>query len=285
MRYIRYRHADKIKLGMTTGGRVVELPPGLDFAGDMRAFIAAGSSAQDAAQQAWRMGHTPNYLLSEIELLAPIDNPTKVIAIGLNYMDHCREQNVSPPKHPIIFAKFPSAIVGPGATITWDPALTSQVDFEAELAVVIGREARHISAADAMNYVFGYTCANDVSARDLQFGDRQWVRGKSLDSFCPLGPWIVTADEISDPHNLAIRSRVNGTVMQESNTGEMIFNIPTLIEFCSQAFTLYPGDVILTGTPHGVGVFREPQVFLQHGDEVVIEIEGIGELRNRCARA
>jgi 2-keto-4-pentenoate hydratase/2-oxohepta-3-ene-1,7-dioic acid hydratase in catechol pathway len=204
------------------------------------------------------------------------------VAIGLNYMDHCREQNIEPPEAPIIFAKFPNAVVGPGAVIRWDPALTQQVDYEVELGVVMGRTARRVPAADALDYVAGYTICNDVSARDLQFGDRQWVRGKSLDTFCPLGPWLVTRDEIPDPHDLSIRCTVNGQVMQDSTTAEMIFGVTTLIEFISRAFSLLPGDVIATGTPDGVGVFRSPQVFMKDGDVVTLEVEGLGQLTNHC---
>ncbi len=213
---------------------------------------------------------------------APLGRPGKIVAIGQNYWDHCREQNVPPPERPIIFTKFTTAINHPDGVISWSPALTQQVDFEAELAVVIGTAARQVSEADALNHVFGYTAANDVTARDLQFGDRQWVRGKSLDTFCPLGPVLVTADEVPDPQRLALRSELNGQVMQDSHTGEMIFGVAHLIAFCSQAFTLEPGDVILTGTPHGVGVFRDPPVFMQHGDTITVEVEGIGRLTNTC---
>jgi 2-keto-4-pentenoate hydratase/2-oxohepta-3-ene-1,7-dioic acid hydratase in catechol pathway len=197
-------------------------------------------------------------------------------------MDHCREQKVEPPKAPIIFAKFPSAIIGPGETIRWNPALTNQVDYEAELAVVMGRIARNVAEAEALDYVAGYTICHDVSARDLQMGDGQWIRGKSLDTFCPLGPYLVTRDEIPDPHHLAIRCTVNETVLQNSNTAEMIFHIPYLIAYISRAFTLLPGDVITTGTPDGVGVFRSPKIFLKGGDVVTIEVEGLGQLINLC---
>jgi 2-keto-4-pentenoate hydratase/2-oxohepta-3-ene-1,7-dioic acid hydratase in catechol pathway len=156
------------------------------------------------------------------------------------------------------------------------------VDYEAELAVVIGRRARQVSADQALDYVAGYMNCNDVSARDLQFGDGQWVRGKSLDTFCPLGPWLVTRDEVPDPHSLSMRCTVNGAVLQDSTTAEMIFRVPELIEFASRAFTLLPGDVIATGTPDGVGVFRSPQVFLKDGDVVTVGIEGLGELTNHC---
>lgn len=220
--------------------------------------------------------------LENVQILAPIPNPSKVVAIGQNYRDHCLEQNAPIPDRPIIFAKFPTTVIGPGAAITWDPQLTAQVDFEAELGVVIGKRARHVSQAQAFEYVAGYMNGNDVSARDLQFGDRQWVRGKSLDTFCPLGPYFVTKDEVPDPQNLSIRAILNGTVMQDSSTENMIFSVAYLIEFITRAFTLLPGDIILTGTPHGVGVFRDPKIFMKSGDTITIEIEHLGTLSNPC---
>jgi 2-keto-4-pentenoate hydratase/2-oxohepta-3-ene-1,7-dioic acid hydratase in catechol pathway len=206
------------------------------------------------------------------------------VAIGLNYMDHIREADIEIPDLATMFCKYPSAIIGSGDEICWSTALTQQVDYEAELAVVIGKAARHVSEADAYDYVAGYMNCNDVSARDLQFhpGD-QWLRGKCLDSFCPLGPWLVTADEIDDPHNLSIKCRLNDQLMQDSNTDQMIYRIPHLIKYLSEAFTLLPGDVIVTGTPHGVGAFRDPPIWLVPGDTVEVEIEGLGILSNRCA--
>ncbi len=220
--------------------------------------------------------------LGAADLLAPVPRPGKVIAIGRNYREHAAEEGAEPPPAPLIFAKWPSAVVGHGADIRWDPALTTQVDYEAELGVVIGRRARRVSRADALDHVLGYTCLNDVSARDLQFGDGQWVRGKSLDTFCPMGPAIVTADEVSDPQGLAIRCLVNDEVLQESNTSEMFFTVAEIVSHCSQAFTLDPGDVIATGTPSGVGAFRSPPRFLGNGDRVVVEIDGVGRLENVC---
>ena len=211
-----------------------------------------------------------------------VPKPGKIVAIGLNYFAHAAEQGIEPPTEPLIFAKFPSAVIGDGDAIRWDPALTSQVDYEAELAVVIGKRARHVSESDALDYVHGYTCANDVSARDLQFADKQWVRGKSLDTFCPLGPALVTTDEIPDPQALTLRCLVNGEVLQEGSTADMIFPVARVIAHVAAAFTLEPGDVILTGTPPGVGMSRKPPRFLRDGDEVTIEIEGIGRLVNRC---
>jgi 2-keto-4-pentenoate hydratase/2-oxohepta-3-ene-1,7-dioic acid hydratase in catechol pathway len=212
--------------------------------------------------------------------LPPLCRPGKIAAVGLNYASHATEGNVELPKEPLVFAKFPSSICGPDDPITWDPALTSEVDFEAELAVVIGLPARHVTAERALDYVFGYTCLNDVSARDLQFGDGQWVRSKSLDSFCPIGPWLVTADEIPDPQVLTIECEVSGEVLQSDTTRSMVFTVAELIARLSRAFTLEPGDVIATGTPPGVGYFREPRRLLGDGDEVVVRIERIGELRN-----
>ncbi len=222
------------------------------------------------------------YPREDAPLLQPILAPSKIIAIGLNYRDHCEEQNVSPPERPTVFAKFPSSLLRPGGVIQWSPQLTQQVDYEAELAVIIGRVAKNVRAHEAYYYVFGYTAANDVSARDLQRSDKQWVRAKSLDTFCPLGPWIVTQDEIGDPMNLSVRCRVNGELRQNGHTSGMIFDVPYLIEFLSQAFTLLPGDIILTGTPAGVGIFRDPPLLLQDGDSVTVEIERIGQLTNTC---
>ncbi|MFV2064063.1 MAG: fumarylacetoacetate hydrolase family protein, partial [Chloroflexota bacterium] len=208
--------------------------------------------------------------------------PGKVVAVGLNYNDHAAEGGVELPTVPMLFTKFSTAVVGHGATVEWDPELTSQVDYEAELAVVIGRTARHVEEREALDYVLGYTCLNDVSARDLQFSDKQFVRAKSLDTFCPMGPSLVTADELSEPGDLAIRSYVNDEVMQDGHTSDLIFGVAELVAFCSRNFTLEPGDVIATGTPSGVGVFRDPPVLMSDGDVMTIEIEGIGRLTNPC---
>jgi 2-keto-4-pentenoate hydratase/2-oxohepta-3-ene-1,7-dioic acid hydratase in catechol pathway len=218
----------------------------------------------------------------EVRLLNPVEQPGKIVCVGLNYMDHIREAKATPPKQPLLFAKFASSLNDPGGDITWSPTLTREVDFEAELAVVLGKPCRHIDEEGALTYVAGYTAANDVSARDIQMGDGQWVRGKSLDTFCPLGPAFVTADEIPDPQALAIRTLVNETVMQDSSTGQMIFSVAQLIAFCSQAFTWQPGDVLLTGTPHGTILGRDPKAYLKNGDRIVVEVEGIGRLENHC---
>jgi 2-keto-4-pentenoate hydratase/2-oxohepta-3-ene-1,7-dioic acid hydratase in catechol pathway len=217
--------------------------------------------------------------LSGYSLVAPVE-PPKVVAIGLNYLDHIRESGAEPPPKPLVFAKFPSSIVGPEHPIRLPQAITERVDWEVELAVVIGERARAVAPEDALDHVFGYTVANDVSARDLQFADGQWVRAKSIDTFCPIGPVIVTADEIPDPQVLRLTTRVNGELMQDSTTGLMVFDVATLISFCSHSFTLEPGDVILTGTPWGCGEFMDPKRSLAPGDVVECEIEGIGLLRN-----
>ncbi len=218
--------------------------------------------------------------LADADLLAPLPRPGKIVAIGRNYREHAAEEGVEPPPAPLIFAKWPSSVIGPGAEVRWDPALSAQVDYEAELAVVIGRTARRVPVERALDHVLGYTCLNDVSARDIQFGDGQWVRGKSLDTFCPMGPALVTADEIGDPQDLAICCTVGEERVQDARTSAMYFGVAEIISYCSASFTLEPGDVIATGTPGGVGVFRDPPRFLSDGDRVTVEIERIGRLQN-----
>lgn len=249
---------------------------------DMREFLQMGDSAMSISRDA-TVNASGGVGLDTVKLMSPITNPSKVIAIGLNYMDHVRESGIEMPDLATMFCKYPSSIIGPGDEISWQTGLTEQVDYEAELAVVIGKVARSVAQDDAFDYIAGYTNCNDVSARDLQFmpGD-QWLRGKCLDTFCPLGPYLVTRDEIADPHNLSIQCRVNGETRQDSNTSEMIYRIPYLIEYLSKAFTLYPGDVIATGTPHGVGAFRQTPIWLKQGDVVTVEIEGLGQLTNTC---
>jgi 2-keto-4-pentenoate hydratase/2-oxohepta-3-ene-1,7-dioic acid hydratase in catechol pathway len=208
----------------------------------------------------------------------PIERPGKIICVGLNYRDHAEEQGAELPKEPLLFAKWPNALIGPGEPIVIPPIVT-KADYEAELGVVIGERVKRISKESAFEAVRGYLCANDVSARDLQFTDGQWTRGKSPDTFCPVGP-LVPRDDVPDPHALRIRAIVSGEVLQDSTTANLIFGIDDVIAHVSQTMTLEPGDLILTGTPAGVGVFREPQRLLQPGDEVTIEIESIGSLTN-----
>ena len=268
-------------LGLVQHDRVLDVPDMGRWPTTMRGLAGAGPAALDAIRR-WAEGTSGGRPLDRVRLGPPVPDPGKVVAIGLNYADHVAETGAKMPVAPLVFAKFPSTIVGPGDDITWDRALTDQVDYEAELGVVIGRRARNVSEAEALDHVFGYTCLDDVSARDLQFGDGQWVRGKSLDTFCPIGPWIVTADEIPDPQALRIECLVNGEALQSSTTANMVFGVRTLIAHCSRAFTLEPGDIIATGTPAGVGSSRSPKRFLKDGDEVVIRIEKIGDLRNVC---
>ncbi|WP_231187657.1 fumarylacetoacetate hydrolase family protein [Haladaptatus sp. DYF46] len=219
---------------------------------------------------------------SAVVPVAPITEPEKVVAIGLNYMEHAEEGDQDTPDSPMVFSKFPRAIVGPDEPVEWDPELTEAVDYEGELVVVIGERARNVSEDDALDYVAGYTIGNDVSARDLQLADEQWVRGKSLDSFAPIGPHLITPDEIDDVGDLDIWTEVNGERLQDSNTKHLIFPIAELVSFCSRAFTLSPGDVLFTGTPDGVGYFRDPRVLLSEGDTMTVGIEGLGELTNGC---
>jgi len=218
--------------------------------------------------------------LSEVKINPPIPHPSKIVCVGLNYADHCREQNWEIPTSPVLFAKFPTTIIGCNTPIHWPPDSSQQVDYEAELAVVFSRAARNVRVEQAYDYVGGYMIANDVSARDVQFADKQWVRGKSFDTFCPTGPYLVTHDEIGDPHQLSIKCWVNGELRQESNTDQLVFRIPELIAFISKTCTLLPGDILCTGTPGGVGVFRDPPVFLEPGDVVDIEIDELGHLSN-----
>ena len=209
----------------------------------------------------------------------PIERPGKIVCVGMNYRDHAAEARMDVPSEPVLFAKWPSSLIGPGDPILL-PAVSDQIDYEAELGVVVGRRARGLAPEEALQAVAGYVCVNDVSARDLQMRDGQWTRAKSFDTFCPVGPRLAPAGEVPDPQRLAIRCLVNGEVLQDSSTEHMVFGVAELIAFVSEAITLEPGDLIATGTPAGVGFTREPPIFLQDGDEVTVEIEGIGALTN-----
>ncbi len=269
MKIAQYYHQGVIRLGLIKDEGLIPVR----FDGDMIDLIKAGIKCTPSGDP---------LSIDDVRFAPPVNHPSKIIGIGLNYMDHIREGSAKVPESPIVFTKFQSSLTGHKGPIIWDISLTKKVDFEAELAVVIGKTMHDCPEHEVLDGIFGYTCANDVSARDLQFGDGQWVRGKSLDTFCPLGPWIVTSDEIPDPHSLSIKCRLNGEVMQDGNTGQMIFKLPRLISFLSKNFTLIPGDVILTGTPHGVGCFRDPPLFMKDGDRIVVEIENIGRLENTC---
>lgn len=269
MKLATFTHGDRTRLGQIIGDEIYEM------------------AWPDSMLAAVRRGMTPSrgsirFKLDDVKFEAPL-RPGKIIAIGLNYADHARETGKEIPDHPLVFAKFPSSVIGDRDAITWKTSITDSVDWEAELAVIIGKKAYEVSEEQALDYIFGYTVGNDVSARDLQnVKDRQWTRGKSLDTFCPLGPWVVTRDEIADPHNLSIKTTINDKVVQDSNTSNLIFNIPFLVSYLSQNFTLDPGDVIMTGTPPGVGAGMKPPTYLKDGDVVSVTIEQIGTITNPC---
>jgi 2-keto-4-pentenoate hydratase/2-oxohepta-3-ene-1,7-dioic acid hydratase in catechol pathway len=269
MRLVGYRRpgasADDRRVGRLTDAGIVDIGPG-DVSGVVRGDMAAAA------------GETIDP--ASVKILAPIRHPGKIVCIGLNYHDHCREQNIQPPAYPMLFSKFDNAINDPGGIVV-RPRATEKLDAECELALVIGRRASRIGREEAMEHLFGYTVINDVTMRDLQREDKQWLRAKGSDGFAPLGPMVVTRDEIADPQHLPLRTTVNGEVWQDSSTAEMIFDVPTLIAFISQTITLLPGDVIATGTPAGVGHYQDPPRYLRDGDLVRCEIEGIGVLESR----
>jgi 2-keto-4-pentenoate hydratase/2-oxohepta-3-ene-1,7-dioic acid hydratase in catechol pathway len=237
--------------------------------------LAAIASVRSGASATW-----PTVAPADLELLAPVAGAGKVIAVGLNYVDHTTETGFAQPERPLTFAKYATSITGPTSDVIVPDHVTQGVDFEAELALLIGRRCGGTSPA-TLDDVAAYTVANDVSARDVQFGDVQWTRGKSFDTFTPLGPWLVSADEFGDPKGHRIYAEVDGELLQEDDTAEMIFDVPTILAFVSDGITLEPGDLILTGTPAGAGGFRTPPRYLQHGQTVTVGVEGIGELRNR----
>ncbi len=247
----------------------------------VKELLGGGANMLRRAAEAAARPDAVRYSAASVKLLAPIPDPQKVICIGLNYRDHAAESGVPIPKEPVIFSKFATALIGPGETIHL-PSVSNQVDYEAELVLVVGKKGRNIPVAEANDYLAGCTVGHDVSARDwqLQKDGKQWLAGKSFDTFAPIGPTLVTLDEIGDPHNLSIRLRLNGQTMQDSNTRQMIFRAADLIAYLSQVVTLEPGDLIFTGTPPGVGNARKPPVFLKQGDVVEVEIEKLGVLRN-----
>jgi len=221
--------------------------------------------------------------LSAVTLEAPLSRPGKIVALGKNYLDHVEETGSEVSDFPVIFAKFPSSVIGPDDNIPI-PEVSSKIDWEVELGIVIGKTCKSVSVKKSLEFIAGYTVINDLSARDLQMNDGQWVRGKSLDGFCPMGPCIVTQDELGDASKLNMHTKVNGVIKQESNTSNLIFNVPKIISYLSKSFTLEPGDVIATGTPSGVGFFRNPPEFLKAGDKVELYIEKIGYLRNKIIK-
>ncbi|MCH7803926.1 MAG: fumarylacetoacetate hydrolase family protein [Acidobacteria bacterium] len=249
---------------------------------DLKSWLSRGAESIEVARRIGELIEENSeaiYPRKDVRFLPPIPNPEKIICIGLNYRDHAEEQNLSLPQNPLIFAKFSSSLIGYDDAIKL-PAISQKVDPEAELCVVMLESGKELSPERAREAIAGYTIGNDVSARDLQFADKQWVRGKSCDTFAPCGPFLVTEDDIGDPHQLNIELSVNGKVQQSSNTQNLIFDCYTLVSYISQSITLKTGDLIFTGTPGGVGVFRKPPVFLKAGDVVEISIEKIGTLRN-----
>jgi 2-keto-4-pentenoate hydratase/2-oxohepta-3-ene-1,7-dioic acid hydratase in catechol pathway len=293
MRIATYARGGEDRLALVLDDHVLDLADfarrggaQFEFLSSMAAFLEAGEESLQAAERLAREARQAGLgrlaeaqPLGQVRLRAPVPCPQKLIALGWNYREHVGEQGGKLPEAPLIFSKFPSAVTGPYDPIVI-PRSNPQVDYEVELGVVIGRRGKRIAEAKAYEHVAGYLVFNDVSARAWQFSDKQWTRGKSCDTFAPLGPWLTTKDEIADPHKLAVETRVNGEVRQHSNTSYMVFRIPMLIAHISESITLESGDIIATGTPSGVGVFRKPPVFLQPGDVVEMEIERLGKLRN-----
>jgi 2-keto-4-pentenoate hydratase/2-oxohepta-3-ene-1,7-dioic acid hydratase in catechol pathway len=278
MRLITYRRDATTAPALLKDGHVFPLTQ-LGYP-DAVAFIAAGPKRWAGVNvQLEETGLNLLAPLSSVSLEPPVSKPAKILCIGLNYRDHAAESKMEPPKYPTVFCKYPHTLIGNGQPILL-PRASQQPDYEAELAVVIGPGGRNIPEADWEEHVFGYTILNDVSARDVQLATSQWTLGKNFPTFGPIGPWIVTKDEIRDPHTLDISLSINGETLQKSNTRELIFKIPRLISYISTMMPLAPGDIISTGTPAGVGMGRTPQRWLRPGDDVLVEIAGIGGLRN-----
>jgi 2-keto-4-pentenoate hydratase/2-oxohepta-3-ene-1,7-dioic acid hydratase in catechol pathway len=278
MKFVTFRREGASEPGVLRARDVVGLR-GAGFTSILD--VIAGGPAARARIEEWILKPATEEVapLDAVRLLAPIPRPPKIICIGLNYRDHAAESKMEIPKVPTVFSKYATAVIGPGESIVL-PRLSTKPDYEAEFAVVIGKGGRYIPGAAWRQHVFGYTIFNDVSARDFQMATSQWMMGKTFDTFAPMGPALVTADEIADPHNLDISLSINGETLQQSNTKNLIFPIPDLIEHLSSVFTLESGDVISTGTPSGVGFARKPPRFLKKGEEVVVRVEGLGELRN-----
>ncbi len=285
MKLLTFIADGQMRPGVLDGDLVIDLMAAglpVDETGDLLRIVRGGDAMLERVREAISSSTRRTFALDEVTLTAPLHNPSKIIAVGLNYIDHCEEAKLPVPKEPVLFSKFPNSITGPYDDLSWPESVTREVDYEVELGVVIGRRGRNIREQDALDYVCGYTVVNDVSARDLQFANaKQWDRGKSLDTFCPWGPWIVTRDEITDPHKLEVRTVLNGREMQKSNTSKLVFNINQIIAYASQGTTLLPGDLIPTGTPFGVGFSRTPPVFLKHGDICECEVEHIGKIINK----
>lgn len=285
MKLLTFIADDRARPGVVDGDAVVDLAAAglpVDERGDLLPIVRGGDAMLERVRAAIDCPNRRDFHLSEVKLCAPIFHPSKIVAVGLNYIDHCKEAGLPVPPEPVLFSKFPSSVTGPYDDLRWPEAVSREVDYEVELAIVIGRRGRNISEKNALDYVCGYSVVNDVSARDQQFSNaKQWDRSKSFDTFCPWGPWIVTRDEIPDPHDLTVRTILNGREMQNSNTKNLIFNVNQIIAYASQGTTLMPGDLIPTGTPFGVGFSRKPPVFLKHGDVCECEVEHIGRIINK----
>jgi len=278
MKLVTFTHSGSTRIGIVDGDDVVDLSRAApDLPRDMLTFLEAGADAMQAASTAVRDGQ--RIPLAEVHLEAPIARPPKFLAVGLNYADHVAESGLDTPEHPMIFNKQSTCITGPTDPVHV-PEASKVLDYEGELGFVIGRPARHVSRDDAVDYIAGYIVVNDATVRDWQFRTPTWTLGKSFDTHGPIGPWIVTNDELPNPHQLALRTYVNDELRQESNTKHLIFNCFHLVEYLSTAFTLEPGDIIATGTPSGVGLVRKPPQILKAGDVVRVEIDGIGQIEN-----
>lgn len=292
MRIVQFKASSGIRVGAVVDGGVLDLDAAAKSLGlaapyfrDITEFLRSGDRGMDAAERviSWTITQDSPNFHTEAAFASAVF-PGKIVAIGLNYRDHAIETGAVIPSAPLCFAKFPSSITGPFDPIVL-PDAEANVDFEGELGVVLGKTARNVRPSEAFEYVAGYVVVNDVSARKWQFEDGQWTRGKSCDTFAPNGPWLVTRDEVPDPQNLRIVTRVGDETLQDSNTSQMIFGVAELVSYLSRSFTLHPGDLIATGTPAGVGVFRKPPRFLRPGDIVQIEIEKIGTIRNTVVSA
>ncbi len=310
MRLVTYQHEGQSRTGAQLDEQVVDLNRAYHAAlrhmgnedelavadvrvpTDMIGLLRGGDTSLRAAQQAVAFVRSQlegndktlslqgiTYAIDSVSLLPPVMRPGKVVCLGLNYRDHAAEAGMAVPEYPVLFHKVAGSLIGHSQPIVI-PRISGKIDYEGELAIIIGRRGKYIAEEDALSYVAGYTVGNDVSARDLQFRTSQWTTGKMLDTFCPLGPALVTRDEVADPNQLAIKTTLNGQVMQEGNTADMIFRVPFIVSYISEVATLEPGDVILTGTPPGIGNTRTPQVFMKPGDTITVEIEQVGKLTN-----
>ena len=285
MKLLTFSVEGKTRPGALKGDRVVDLAAaGLPAGphGGLIEIARGGDAMVDRARKAADDAKAKSYALKDVKIEAPIRRPGKVLAVGLNYIDHCKEAGLPVPPEPVLFTKWSTSVCGPYDDVFLPAVAAREVDYEVELGVVIGKRATNVSEKDALDYVMGYTVVNDVSARDQQFANaKQWDRGKSFDTFCPWGPYIVTRDEVKDPHVLQVRTILNGKEMQNSNTKNLIFNVNKIIAYASQSTTLEPGDLIPTGTPFGVGFSRKPPVFLKDGDVCECEVEKLGSVKNR----